>query len=98
MEGMEGMARMGRDGRGGQNRRDGKEWERTEWVDRREGMGRFGRDSKEWLLKAVGSLLMPQDPRNLQTRYQEHSMVCKLPTEFQSHLHSKEHGCVQLIA
>lgn len=98
MEGMEGMARMGRDGRGGQNRRDGKEWERTEWVDRREGMGRFGRDSKEWLLKAVGSLLRSQDPRNLQTRYQEHSMVCKRPTEFQSHLHSKEHGCVQLIA
>lgn len=98
MEGMEGMARMGRDGRGGQNRRDGKEWERTECVDRIEGMGRFGRDSKEWLLKAVGSLLRPQDPRNLQTRYQEHSMVCKLPTEFQSHLHSKEHGCVQLIA
>lgn len=98
MDRIEGMVRMGRDGRGGQNRRDGKEWEGTECVDRIEGMGRFGRDGKEWLLKAVGSLLRSQDPRNLQTRYQEHSMVCKLPTEFQSHLHSKEHGCVQLIA
>lgn len=69
-----------------------------EGVGRIEGMVRFGRDGKEWLVKAVGSLLRPQDPSSLQTRYQEHSMMCKLPTESQSRLPSQEHGCVQFIA